>query len=110
MSQPITKSELSDPERRLLELLQEVNFGRIENLQVRGGAPVWEPVPQVIQTRKMGSSTGPRAEASLQDFWLKQPLVDLLQTIREIRDGEILTITVMHGLPHVVEIRHHVQP
>jgi len=58
----------------------------------------------------MGSPKGPREEAALEDFWLKQPVVDLLQTIRELGDGEIASIAVMHGLPHVVEIRHHVQP
>jgi hypothetical protein len=109
LSQPVTKSSLCDPERRLVELLQYVNFGRIEHLQVRAGAPVFEPAPHVIQTRKMGCQTGPREEATLQDFWLKQPVVDLLVTIREIGDGEVLSITVVHGLPHLVEIRHHVQ-
>lgn len=109
LSHPITKSSLSDPERRLIELLQDVNFGRIEHLIVRDGAPILKPPPHVIQTRKMGSPKGPRDEAGLQDFWLKQPVVDLLLTIREIGNGEVLTITVMHGLPHVVEIRHDVQ-
>lgn len=108
MSQPITKSSLSDPERRLIELLQRINFGRIEHLHVRGGEPVLDPAPHIIRTHKMGSRTGPREEAGLQDFWLKQPVADLLQTIRDIGDGEVLSITVMHGLPHVVEIRHHV--
>lgn len=110
MNEPITKSSLSDPERRLIRLLSDVNFGRIENLQIRAGQPIFQPSPQVIQTRKMGSPRGPREEAGLEDFWLKQPVVDLLATIREIGDGEILTITLMHGLPHVVEIRHHALP
>jgi hypothetical protein len=58
----------------------------------------------------MGAPRGPRDEVSLEDFWLKQPLVDLIETIREIGDGEVLSITVTHGLPHLVEIRHHVEP
>ena len=53
----------------------------------------------------MGSRNGPRPEIALNDFWLKQPVVDLIEAIREIGDGEILSITVMHGLPHVVEIQ-----
>src|SRR5215472_17371347 len=103
LSHPVTKSSLSDPESRLVELLQDVNFGRIEHLQVRAGAPVFNPAPHVIQTRKMGGPKGPREEAGLQDFWLKQPVIDLIQTIREIGDGEVLSITVQHGLPHLVE-------
>jgi len=56
----------------------------------------------------MGSQDNRREELNLQDFWLKQPVIDLVETIGEIEDGEILSITVMHGLPHVVEIRHDV--
>lgn len=53
---------------------------------------------------KMGGQNGPRDEANLPDFWLKQPIVDLLQAIHEIGDGEILAIDVKHGLPFTVEI------
>ena len=105
MQQPITKSSLSDPERGLIELLQHLNFGRVEGLRVRGGAPVLEPSPRIFRTLKMGGQNGPRDESDLQDFWLKRPVLDLLQTIREIGDGEILTITVAHGLPHLLEHR-----
>ena len=104
MSQPITKSSLSDPQRRLVELLSNLNFGRIEALCVRRGAPIFEPAPRVIQTLKMGGQNGPHEEAGLPDFWLKQPIVDLLQTIHEIGDGEIREIVVKHGLPLTVEV------
>jgi hypothetical protein len=108
LNDPVSKSSLSDSEQRLVELLQDINFGRIEHLQVRRGAPVLDPAPDVVRTQKMGGTKGPRQEAFLQDFWLKEPVIDLVQTIREIGDGEILLITVMHGLPHVLEVRHHV--
>ena len=52
----------------------------------------------------MGGQNGPREEVGLPDFWLKQPLVDLLQTIREIGNGEILAIEVRYGLPVTVEV------
>ena len=110
MSQPFCKSQLSEPEGRLVELLQAVNFGRVEHLQVRHGAPVLDPAPRVVRTRKMGSSQAAREEVNLPDFWLKQPVIDLIQTIRQIGDGEILSITIQHGLPHLVETCHDVRP
>jgi hypothetical protein len=58
----------------------------------------------------MGSPQDAREEVNLQDFWLKKPVIDLIQTIRQIGDGEVLSITVQHGLPHLVETRHDVQP
>lgn len=106
MNRPITKSSLTQPFRRLIELQQVIWFGRIANLRIRAGEPVFDPPPQVTQTRKMGSADTRRDELHLDDFWLKQPVVDLIETIREIGDGEILSITVTHGLPHVVETRH----
>jgi hypothetical protein len=107
LNEPISKSSLSPSEQRLVELLQEINFGRVEHLQIRGGQPVFDPPPDIIQTRKLGSHTVARQEASLDDFWLRLPVVDLVQTIREFGHGEIRLLTVLHGLPHVLEIRQH---
>jgi hypothetical protein len=104
LTPPISKSSLSRDEARLVELLQSINFGRIEALRVRGGSPVFAPGPRVVQTLKMGAQNGPREEVGLEDFWLKQPIIDLLQTVRDLRDGEILAIDVKHGLPFTVEI------
>jgi hypothetical protein len=104
LNQQITKSSLTDPQRRLVEMLQNLNWGRIENLSVRGGAPIYEPAPRVIQTVKLGGQLGPRPEADLGDFWLKQPVIDLFQTIADLRDGKVLAIEVKHGLPFTVQI------
>jgi hypothetical protein len=105
LNQPILKSCLLREEAQLVELLQSVNFGRVEALRVRGGVPILEPSPRIVQTLKMGGGqNGPREEASLPDYWLKQPIVELLQTIRHIGDGEILAIDVRYGLPFTVEI------
>ena len=40
-----TKQSLSPARRRLVELMQEVNFGRIEGLHVRDGEPILEQAP-----------------------------------------------------------------
>jgi hypothetical protein len=103
LNQPISKSSLSKAQARLVELLQIVNFGRIEALRVHRGEPIFTPPPRVIQTLKMGGRNGPREEVNLEDFWLKQPIVDLLQTMRDIGDGELMAIAIAHGLPHLVE-------
>jgi hypothetical protein len=104
MNQPILKSSLSDRQRRLVELLQEQPFSRIENLTVRCGEPDFAHPPKIIQKLKMGSDNGPRPESELPDFWLKRPVVELLETIAELGEGEIRRIEVAHGLPLTVEI------
>ena len=104
MNHPIAKSILSEPQSRLVELLQRLNFGRIEALQVRGGMPVFEPPPRIVQKLKMGGDNAPRPEAALVDFLLKRQTIDLLDGVAKLGDGEIRTIEVHHGLALIVEV------
>jgi len=98
------KSSLSDPQRRLVELMQRLNFGRIEDLIIRGGEPVFDPAPKVIQKVKIGGENGPRPEVTCEDFLLKKQTIELLETITDRREGKVLAIDVKHGLPFAVEI------
>ena len=104
MNQPITKSSLSEAQRHLVELLQRLNFGRIEGMHVSGGEPIFKPAPRIIQKLKMGGENSPRPETALEDFWLKRPTVEMLQAIADLRDGDVVSIEVKHGLPFAVEI------
>ena len=104
MNELTTKSSLSDSRRRLVELMQRLNFGRIQNLVVRDGEPVFDPAPKVIQKVKIGGENGPRPELSCEDFLLKKQTVELLEAISDLGDGTVLIIDVKHGLPFAVEI------
>lgn len=104
MNQPVSKSSLSKAQCELVELCQQHPFSRIEDLLVQHGEPVFTPPPTVIQKLKMGGDNSSRPESSLQDFLLKRQMVELLETITALGDGQIRTIEVMHGLPLVVEI------
>jgi len=109
LNSPTTKSSLSEPQSRLVELLQNVNFGRIEGLHVRGGQPVFDPPPRVVQKLKMGGDNGPRPEASMHDFILKHQTIELLETIARIGDGQVLAIEVKNGLAFSIEIERLVE-
>ena len=98
MIESVSKSSLTKPEQSLVKLLQELNFGRVEDLRVRNGAPVFAPGPRVIRTVRMGRDNVAREELSHDEFLLKRALVELLEIIRTLRDDEVLTITVLHGL------------
>ena len=105
MNELTTKSSLSDSHRRLVELMQRLNFGRIQNLVVRDGAPIFfDPAPKVIQKVKIGGENGPRPELSCDDFLLKKQTVELLEAIADLGNGTVLIIDVKHGLPFAVEI------
>jgi len=106
MNELTTKSSLSEPKRRLVELMQRLNFGRIEGLQVRAGEPVFAPAPRVIRKLKIGGENGPRPEVDYHDFWLKHQTIELLEAIASVGEGQVLAIEVKHGLPFSVEIEH----
>src|SRR5450631_875196 len=84
--------------------MQRLNFGRIEDLLVRGGEPVFDPAPKVVQKLKIGGENGPRPELSCEDFLLKRQTLELLGAIADLSEGTVLTIDVKHGLPFAVEI------
>lgn len=101
--QVVAKSSLSDPQRQLIEVMQRLNFGRIEALGVRDGEPIFDPAPRVIQTLKIGGENGPRPEYACPDFILQKPTIELLEAISSLRNGTILAINVKHGLPFTAE-------
>jgi len=108
LSEAPTKLSLSEPHRSLVELMQRLNFGRIEYLKVRSGEPIFDPPPRIVQKGKIGGENGPRPEFSYDDLLLKKQTLELLTAIVELGDGTVLSIEVKHGLPFAVEIE--VQP
>jgi hypothetical protein len=94
-----TKSSLTPARRRLVERLQQLNFGRVEGLLVRGGEPVFGPATRVVREIKFGGENAPRPERGLDDFVVKAQVVELLRCLSEIGDGRIDVLEVKHGLP-----------
>lgn len=93
------KAHLSQARRRLLELFQQVNFGRLENLTVKDGEPVFAPPPRVAREIKFGGENGPRREFNLDDFRLKSQVVELFSFFDELQNGTIEVLDIKHGLP-----------
>jgi hypothetical protein len=83
----------------LIELMQQINFGRIEGLLVRNGEPAFVPPPEVIREVKFGGENGPRPERGVDDFALKAQVVELIQQLNGLGDGTVEAIEVKHGLP-----------
>ncbi len=94
-----TKSSLSQPKTRLVELMQRINFGSIEKLVVRKGELIFDPPPRVVREVKFCGENGPRPEVAKPDFTLKAQVRDLFAQIQAMGDGVIHSIEVKHGLP-----------
>jgi hypothetical protein len=107
MSDITRKSSLTNPQRRLVELMQELNFGRIEDLHICGGMPSFDPPPRLIRKFKLDSPDNEaRPENRLEDFWLKRPLVQLFDTLSRLKRGKVLRLEVKNGLAFSLEIEN----
>lgn len=95
----LSKRRLSTWRSRLLELMQSINFGRIEKLLINGGEPVLDPRPVVVREIKFAGENGPRPELATTDFLLKQQVVELFAFFDQLQDGVIDVLEIKHGLP-----------
>ncbi len=94
-----TKASLSPARRRLMELFQRVNFGRLECLKVSNRDPILDPGPVVFREHKFAGENGPRPELAANDFLLKQQVVELFAFFDQLQDGVIDVLEIKHGLP-----------
>jgi hypothetical protein len=99
-----TKGSLSAARRQLVELMQAMNFGRVEGLTVRSGEPVLDPLPRVVAEVKFCAENGPRPERNATDFPLKDQHLELFAYLDRLEDGHVALIEVKHGLPFKLEV------
>jgi hypothetical protein len=100
----VFKSNLSPDHRKLLELMQRIYFGHIENILVEDGRPVITRDTLVEREVKMGNMNGPHPEIDNPNFVLKQSQVEFFNRIAQMTDGRISRIEVKHGLPFLMRV------
>lgn len=98
-SPQLSKQDLPASRIELVELMQDVNFGRINQLLIRNGEPVLDPRPGIVREIKLAGENGPRPELGAADFLLKQQVVELFGFFDELCDGVIDVLEIKHGLP-----------
>ena len=98
-TRPATKSALSPARRRLVELMQLVNFGRIEDLVVEEGEPLLDPLPRVRRTIVLGKDAGANAARERADFALKDKVIELFAVFDRERSITVLELVIDSGLP-----------
>lgn len=100
----VAKHSLTPTQVRLLSLMQEMNFGRIEGLAVVNGNPVFDPPPRIVRQVKFGSENGPRREKNMIDFNLKEQVVEFFSALSRLKNGTVESIEVKHGLPFLMNL------
>ncbi len=94
-----TKRTLTPARQRLVELMQEVNFGRIEALHIRDGEPVFEPPPRVLRDFLFGKTNAANPARGKDDFALKEQLIELFDLFDRERTLTVESLVVQNGLP-----------
>ena len=84
--------------------MQDVAFGRIENLHVRHREPVFDPAPRVVRDVVLGKKNGPHAARERHDFALKGAVIELFELFDEAGSTTVERIVVQNGLPLRVEL------
>jgi hypothetical protein len=94
----MTKGSLNPGQRRILEIIEELRFGRIEQLSIHDGEPCYARAPRIVQEIKLGSESGRQPEHSSTDLALKKEFHDLFNELGRLRDG-IVDIEIRHSVP-----------
>jgi len=101
----LAKSSLSAPRQRLVEIMQRLNFGRIERLEVRNGEPSLDQAPpRIVLEVKLAGENGPRPGNGAPDFILKTQLVDLFAHFDRLKNARIDVLSIKHGLPFTMDV------
>jgi hypothetical protein len=109
MTQVTRFCQLSARRQALVRLLQSINFGYVEGLEVRGAEPVFSPAPTVLVEVKLDSESEPRRETNLADFELRAEVTRLMQQLDLLGDGSIDRIDVRYGVPRRAVIERPIQ-
>lgn len=102
----VNKSNLTPPKQRLIELMQDINFGRITNITVRDGEPELTHESVIECEIKLSGHNGPRPEINHDDFALKQEVVELFEQLTRMGTGTIRELSIKAGLPFLMRIEH----
>jgi hypothetical protein len=82
----------------------QMSYGRIENLQVCDGEPLFHPSPRVVREIKIGADGRPRPELDQADFLLRAPVAELFAYFDELGNGRIALLRIQAGLPSHIAI------
>ena len=95
----VTKAALTPARRRLVEVMQEIRYGRLEGLEVWEWEPVFDPPPRVVRQIVFGKANGPHTARNQDGFALKKSVAELFEVFDRERSLSIQELVINDGLP-----------
>ena len=105
-NRPTLTRDLLPSERRFVDAMSDVGFGRFEFLRIEHGELVLDPWPTTVRGVKFGSSSAATHKPLADEFELKSQVAEFFEYVREVDSGEIRTLEIRHGLPFSMEVEH----
>ncbi len=99
MTDGITRAALTPARRRLVEMMQEINFGRIEGLEVRYGEPVLDPPPKAARQMVFGRRNGTNAGDANHGITLNKKVAELFEVFDREQTFRVLELVIDDGMP-----------
>ena len=105
MGDKVTRRSLTPSQRRTVEIIERVGFGRIEQLCVRGGDPCYAQPPHVVEEVRLVSEPECRPDRSDGHLTLQKEFVSLFNELRRVQNG-MVAVEIRHSLPVRLSIDH----
>jgi hypothetical protein len=104
MADDLRYEQLRPQQRQLVDLMSRIRYGRIEDLLIQAGQPVFQPRPRVFCEIKLESDASPIRSHSDSppvnpNYELKTQVRSLLQRLLQLGNGRVPSIVIADGLP-----------
>jgi hypothetical protein len=87
-----------------MELMRAHQFGRIENMPVRAGEPLFDSDVKVVRIVRLGGESDPSKLTNAEHFELKRQVRDLFDELARLENGMVIRLEFRHGLPFLIEM------
>jgi len=88
--------------------MRQMRYGRIENLVIRAGEPVFGESFRLIREVLLGKKSIHKTVPLKGDFELKAQMIELFQCFDKMQDGFIPLLKVQDGLPFQLQLEERV--
>lgn len=97
-------SSLHQDWQHIIRIMQLMNYGRLENLEVMHGIPKDDRSLISVAEFRYAGDNGACPELDLEDFVLRREMVQFIEDLEALDTQTIKVVYVKHGLPFRMEV------